>query len=322
MGCPLWAGCYGLPNPGKWSGWIVKLDASMLIEHLENRKIMIAFPDTYPIAMGPEERIRKVINGKVVKNIEAAEKYIFDSGSDTDPETTNAVRSTSTAMMEGKLFHMPSKITWIEDPFDADDQNDKELFTGRDLRNYYLCIEENDGIEVWFFNSIPPGHGEDGKIRFSMFALPMFLDLTQATDKFAILGIEREPLPLYVTGLAEAIYSVKKFVVTLATKDQVREKVKAKPQKARIPRKFREFDHTIIRVPFDRAESQSLGLGLGGTGRKRRKHLVPGYWWGKNTRELPDRRFIWPYWRGSQEVGVIDPAERHHVVKTKPAARA
>ena len=298
----------------------MKLDVSMLVEHLENRGIMVAVPDTYPVELGPDAKLRQVLNSKVIKHIESAEKYIFDSGSDRDIESTNAVRSTSTAMMEGKLFHLPSKVIWIEDPFDVDDQSEKHIFTGCDIRNYYLCIEENDQIYVWFFHSLPPGHGDSGKVRFSMFALPIVLDLAEPSDKFGILGLDREPLPIYIKGLGEAIYSVKKFIVTLATKDSVRERVRAKPQKARIPKKFREYDHTIIRVPYDRVESEALGLG--GSGRKRRRHLVPGYWWGKNTRPIDEQRFIYPYWRGSQEIGIIDPAHRHHVVQTKPAKRA
>lgn len=298
----------------------MKLDVSMLVEHLENRQIMVAMPEIFPLDLGPEDKLRKLINSKVVGKIEAAEKYIFDSGSDRDPETTDAVRSTAMAMIEGNLFHLPSKVTWIEDPFDVDDQDNKEFFAGRDLRNYYLCIEEDEQIVVWFFNSIPPGMGIDGKIRFSMFSLPMVIDLKHAQDAFMIPGLEREPHPIYCKGLAEAIYAIKKFIVTLATKDSVREKVRAKPQKARIPKKFREHDYTIIRVPYDRVESEALGLG--GSGRKRRRHLVPGYWWGKNTRPLEERRFIAPYWRGSQEIGVIDPGPRHHVVQTKPVLRA
>jgi hypothetical protein len=97
--------------------------------------------------------------------------------------------------------------------------------------------------------------------------------------------------------------------VTLATEQADREDVAGKPFRKRWPKQNRQYQHTIVRVPLDTTEPrESEARGPSGT---RRKHLVRGYMWGKNTRPQAEWRWIRPFWRGSAEVGIV---ERSHYV--------
>lgn len=115
--------------------------------------------------------------------------------------------------------------------------------------------------------------------------------------------------------MGEVIYTIKKFLVTLNTTNHEQVKVgqgKKKGVAGLLNKRRSSFAHTIIRVPEDDTPV-SIGLGHGGSRIKRRKHLVRGFVWGKNTRPIEEQRWVKPYWRGAQEVGVVD--RSHYDVK-------
>jgi hypothetical protein len=103
------------------------------------------------------------------------------------------------------------------------------------------------------------------------------------------------------------MYASTKFLVTLATTNHIQEREPGKPFKPRIPQKFREYPHVIIRVP-DYAAARGSKSDGDSSGARRRMHLVEGYVWGRNTRPRDEQRFIFPHWRGDQSIGVIERA--------------
>lgn len=269
------------------------------MEHMERKDILLAPPSGLPFVIGKKSKHRP---SHLLPWMHQAKKFIFDSGSDKDEQTTAAVRETAVNMMEAGLFHLPHPITWIEDPFEDNPE----------MRFYYLCKEDESGIVMIFLQGMPPsvGGGRD-QPRYILMQQPAIIDLKAVTDKFIIGGAD-ECDSIVGNSYAEAIYSLKKFIVCLNTEDIIREKVEGRPFKAALPKKFRQYEHAIIRVPLDTFDDRYVEPGTGG-GRKRRKHLVRGYTWGRNTRPVEQQRWIKPFFRGSQEIGVI---ERDHYVVT------
>ena len=151
----------------------------------------------------------------------------------------------------------------------------------------------------------------------SVFEPRIEIDLAQSRHTFALNGVE---IPLTVAEplacperfhvkrkCGEAVYALKKFLVTLATRQAITECVDRK-KSAGLPKRFRDYPHTIIRVPLDETSGHTDPRAAGP---KRRKHLVRGCTWGKNTRPLEERRWIAPFFRGSAELGEVT---RSHTV--------
>lgn len=276
----------------------MKLYLPDIMEHIERKDMLLAIPVGLPVVLSRKAKARPT---HLLPLMHKAMKFIFDSGSDKDDQTTSAVRETSVNMLEAGLFHLPSPITWIEDPFDDDPT----------MRFYYLCTEDETGITVHFLQSLPRDMDSHAP-RYMVFLNTAFISFTEITDKFIIHDVKQVD-PVYGNTFAEAIYSLKKFIVCLNTEDIVREKVDGKPFKAGLPKKFRQYEHAIIRVPLDTFDDRYVEPGSG-TGRKRRKHLVRGYTWGRNTRPVEEQRWIRPFFRGSQEVGEV--VRDHYVVKS------
>jgi hypothetical protein len=278
----------------------MKLHLPLLMEHLESRDILVAPSTGLPFVVGRKDKRPT----HLLPLLHRAEKFIFDSGQDRDPETTAAVHETAINMLEAGLFHLPHNVTWIEDPFEHTPE----------MRYYYLCKEDEEGITVIFLQGIPKEvTGGEGP-RFCLMEHPAFISFNEARGEFEIIGAQACD-PIFGTTFGEAIYSLKKFIVCLNTADIVRERVEGRPHKASLPKKFRQYEHSIVRVPLDHADGEDRGGDGDGSGRKRRKHLVRGYMWGKNTRPVIEQRWIKPFFRGNQEVGEV--VRDHYVVKSR-----
>lgn len=280
-----------------------------LLDHLAHREIIIVSPDGIPRTLSPKSPARANL-APIAKALPLAEKFIFDSGSDQDDRTVNAVRDTAVEMMHAGFFHLPHPVTWIEDPFE-----DRPS-----MRNYYLCMETEDKITLQVFQRVPKDLDRLGP-RYMYNAALGEIDLTKPSDLFTLNGMLAPDLngTIFQRNFGEAIYALKKFIVSLNTADILKEKVAGKKAPASTPFKKRRFEHTIVTVPYDDGERDDRSFATGGsgeaTGIKRRKHLVRGFVWGRNTRPVEEQRWVRPHWRGSQEVGVVE--HGHHVVKAK-----
>jgi hypothetical protein len=271
----------------------MKLMLPDLLEHIRSRKMPLVSMDGKITPTKPGDKRREQLLRPLLPLIHQAEKFIFDSGTDQDEETTTAVKSTVQAMFDFGLYHLPAPVIWIEDPF-SDDQR------GPADRNYYLCTERDGIINVYFLQSIDPT--KFGKPRFyTVFAAELVLDLARPTY-FAVAGDSDYCAPSVEKILGEVIYSVNKFIVTMAAPQTIRERVgMPKDRASRIGR--RSYEHTIIRVPSYTPEPGS-GSANGPQG-KRRMGLVAGYVWGKNTRPVSEQRWIAPHWRGDATLGLV-----------------
>ena len=112
--------------------------------------------------------------------------------------------------------------------------------------------------------------------------------------------------------IGEAIFATKKFVVTLATEQAIREHVDVPggPRAQAAAARARRYPYTIIRVPTYVPETAGES---GKPGTPRRCHLVRGYVWGKNTRPKEEQRWIAPFWRGDAALGIA--TRSHYVVR-------
>lgn len=285
----------------------MRLQCAEILEILRHKPIAIVDQWGIPTVVRAADSGRRRIVQPLLPQIHRAEKFIFDSGSDQDADTVQAVRQTSVAMMEADLFHQPYPTIWVEDPYE--DDPDK-------MRNFYLGIEEPGKITVFAFNRINPQAlledypGEDiGKIpALSFHPFPLEIDITNPSDEFRVQGIALGMSPQSVEArvLGEAIYAYKKLIVTLATSNHQSEHVAPRRHKGIGTQRF--YEHYIIRVPIDPTAPQDSDGSV--TGKRRRMHLVRGYIYGKNTRPLAEQRWVKPYWRGDKELGVV--AEREH----------
>ena len=269
----------------------------ILMDHLERKPICIfASSSANPLERVPaRDRSRKDWARMLIPKMHRAQKFMFDSGSDT-PATAQPVRETAVNMIESKLFHLAFAETWIEDPFANDP-----------TRPYmYLCLEQDDIVEVYHFTDNGPTK-ED--CRFVMGQIAYVIDLAEAQDGFIFPGVLRRNQTAVISA-GEAIYAIKKFVVTLATEQAVHETVPGEPFRSRLSKQPRQYPHSVVRVPLA-ARSTAFGPARNGAG-GRRRHLVRGYMWGKNTRPQSEWRWHKPFWRGRAELGTVD--RDHYVV--------
>ena len=287
----------------------MRLLCSEIIHTLRYKPILISsLPDGHPIAVEASDKSRQRHLNPLISKIQQANKIIFDSGSDQDPRTTEAVKVTAVNMLEAKLFHQPYPICFIEDPY-SDDPDGQ--------RNFYLTIEKEKSITVWFFQKLNIarhfGRMMGGK-NFPDLAFhpyPLVIDLVDAKDEFRVMGGPAgEALgvnAMYGKILAESIYAFKKLIVTLNTENHIHEKVRAASAKGwKGDPRNKPYDHTIIRIPSEDDLGDEPGDGSGTriyTGR--RKHLVRGYLRNR-SKPLEQQTWVKPYWRGNSDIGTVE----------------
>lgn len=284
------------------------------MHYFEKKRLLFAPADGLPFIADKSDKHRRALVEKWLPMMHRSQKFIFDSGSDRDERTTQAVRTTAVDMMEMGLFHLPYSTVWIEDPFDRDPD---------ETRNYYLAEEKQDTITFWLFqrhgeSAEDPATGEliplsPNMPRYVIHPNPMVIDLREPKDTFQLLGAVN-PHPVQITTYGEAAYALKKFLVTLATKQAVRETVPGGDVGAHVAKQSRRYPFTIVRVPID------LPSGAGaerGPGAARRSHLVRGHVWGKHARPKAEWRWIEPYWRGEDEPEHPSPPRDHYEIKSR-----
>ena len=276
----------------------MKLHVADVLHILDQKPVMVCTG-----VIGTEEVVehrdprRERFLRNVIPTIHKAQKFIFDSGQDQDDRTVSAVRETAVNMIEADMFHLPHPIMWIEDPF-GDDPNSID-------RNFYLVTETPENIMVQFFQRFRSG--VKGMPTLAVHLHPMLIDLKTPSDLFQTpTATEIDDLNAKVLG--EAIYSVKKLLVSLATENIVLERVRRENERTGGDFRRRTYPHSIVRIPLEASGGGAMD-GIGGTGAKRRKHLVRGFMWGRNTRPPAEQRWIKPYWRGDNEIGIV---ERSH----------
>jgi hypothetical protein len=287
----------------------MKLHLPDIIRHLRDEPLGIIFMEGEAFIVTPKERGRNLITASLQADMHKAEKYIFDSGNDSDPETTSAVRETAIAMLEFKIFHLPAPVIWIEDPFYS------EVDKAGTHRRYYLCREEPNGIRIAMLQNIDPvvvqhlpAEARKRMPRYTMTGNPCFIDFEVPDDKFSCLGAQGATAEMAKLA-AETVYAFKKFIVTLAAQQTVKERVEPTRVRGAAAGPRREYAHTIVRVPTYIPEPSGDTGATQGPGR-RRMGLVSGYVWGKNTRPLDEQRWIAPFWRGNAALGLAPPRVR------------
>lgn len=286
----------------------LKLHAGHLMEHLQRKPIVLFTPDAMPMPVEAKIRSREKLTAPLIEKIDKARKYIFDSGSDREPEQLDSIRSTAISMLDFDLFHLPAPLIFVEDPFSQDPDG---------MRYFYLMEEDRKSrrITVNFMARMPKQYALMEDAIYSLFTYPFVKDLNVSDDLWGWhAGQTPEELaqspfwPFFEKPFTEAMYACTKFLVILSTTNHIQEKDPGKPFKQRIPYQFREYPHVHIKIP-DRV-SWGKGEGKGKRG-PMGFQFVDGYVWGKHTRPREEQRFIYPYFRGSQDVGVV---ERGHTV--------
>lgn len=269
----------------------MRLHCSEILHMLRHKPILLSMPNGEPVLTPVTASIRRKLLMPLLPLIHQAEKIIFDSGSDQDARTITAVRDTSTNMVEAGLFHQPHRVVWVEDPYEDNAENH---------RNCYLAIETDTGITLHFFSRMKEIIGL-GLPELVWHPYPLVIPLNEVTDQFVIRGVETVS-PLYAKVLGEAVYAYKKLIVTLASTNPVVERITTGGR--RDDTRYRVYDHRIVRIPLDRPDSgKPQPVASGSSAPPRRRHLVRGFVWGKNTRPVEQQHWVKPYWRGEQERG-------------------
>lgn len=269
----------------------MQLQCADILHTLRHKPIFISGQMGEPFIASVSDRRRQDLLSPLLPQIHRAHKFIFDSGSDQDTETVKAVRETAVNMIEAGLFHQPFPLMWIEDPYEGNEDTH---------RNFYLALEERDNIVLFLFAQmkdlqmlkVPP-------LVFHPF--PLRIPLSFATDDFTADGLH-ETNAMYSRVLGEAVYSYKKLIVTLASRNTEVERIQPSASKRRVEPRHRTYEHQVIRIPLENMRSSDgNGAGNKASGSPRRRRLVRGYMYGKNTRPLAQQKWISPYWRGDGE---------------------
>jgi hypothetical protein len=237
---------------------------------------------------------RDSVQAGMIAMMHEAEKFVFDSGMDRDESVTTAFRETALAMMEAGIFHLPYPMVWVEDPFPDDDPDQ--------TRYMYLCIERDKKIFIWFYSDL----------FGSIVSLPepLEINLEKPTDSF-YYPTTNPHAPAFYKVASEAVYAVKKFIVTLGTRGTERATVKGGNHALNMKPRGRKYPFTVVRIPTD--YSSPIEGDEKGHGGYRRMHLVRGSIWGKNTRPVEEQRWIESYWRGREDLGTV--THHHHQVR-------
>jgi hypothetical protein len=274
-----------------------KLLCAEIVHSLRFKPICIMLPPHgEPVLSEASDKTRQKILAPILPLIHQSQKFIFDSGSDHDEQNLSAVKDTAVNMIEAGLFHQPHPVMWIEDPFEENPDTH---------RNFYLCIEKDHQIKIWYMalidlKSIDPNSHE--KPFVLVYPSELIIDLSEATDKWGTKGVSIGSDLAKI--LSEAVYSFKKMIVTLNTANQHYDKIVGKTvgnKKWDGNPRSRPYTYTVVSVPYD--DTGAAGnRGESGSGIKMRKQLVRGYVWGKNIRSKEQQHWVRPYWRGENEI--------------------
>lgn len=153
--------------------------------------------------------------------LEMAERCYFESSSDTDHRSVKRVHEAAEAMLAAGTFHLPAEVVLIEDP---------AAFG----RQFYLCSENADGIEVWGATLL-------------RFAGKSILQLFEKQQWIAT-GAGRVAQPDYRVSLNTSLIAVKEFLVLLASSECDLEEV---PD--------RKFPFTVVRRRDDQQVANADG---------------------------------------------------------------
>jgi hypothetical protein len=300
--CAVWAACFD-PTRGMTSPWMsgprsettMNLRYPIVLYQLEHKRVM--YIDRHGRA---DVRNVAKVEATMIATMRRAKKVVFDSGTDEDRDIMKTYRETALNMMDAGLFHLPYPISWVEDPFESSPDN----------RLYYLAVERDQKITMRVAVGItgPP-------VPLIVYGGQVMLNLANPTHSYYLDGREID-IDFHTKGhrmsetqanqiiiCGNAVYSLKKLLVSLATEQVIKER-KNPPKVVGGGKvgKSRRLPYTVVRVPLD--DEISVGASTG-TGTRRRKHLVRGYVWGKNTRPVEEQRWIKPFFRGSREHGEI-----------------
>lgn len=276
----------------------------------KGRKLL--YPRVIELLTQTRDPDKAALGRRLAPLMEKAERFVFESYGDADPEVFKAVHFTAEEMIDAGFFHLPYPILWFEDPWNYDDMLAKQLDSMRALfgellpsrdafdtwgANSYLCIEERDRIWVWGVTSSPEpriGH------QFLFHGVPTEIDLR--ADRPANLDWQKQ--------LGGPLHAVKQLIVTLATKQAEVTDIAGKPWKPKCPLKLREYGFKTVQI---KVAGQTQAEAHAATGRRRKLELVRGYMYGKNTRPREHQRWVAPYWRGDESLGVT--MRDHYEVK-------
>lgn len=252
---------------------------------------------------------RKRLLQPLLVKIHQAEKFVFDSGQDHDEEQVMAVRETAVNMIEAGLFHLPFPTIWVEDPFEDAHEDARFLYlveeTSTEIIIHYFSFHRQSYQRTAFNASTPMP-----AVAYHPFQLIVPLD--DPADQFMVKPTPRlGDLPVfYKMALGEAVYGVKKLLVTLASANPEREMIRAN---RKAEGRYRDYDRQVIRVPLETPTYDGQpGAGVRHAGKPRRARLIRGYTWGKNTRPPSEQRWIAAYWR--QQVFIHEPKPTHYQV--------
>lgn len=253
--------------------------------------------------------------------MERAQRYVFESYGDTDDAVSKAVHYTSEEMIDAGMFHLPFPVIWIEDPWSVEQMAAAwenagvaseaarairaGALTQADIKgasHLHLCIEEFQRITMWSVTTLPIRDPYTGKIsiQYQFHGIPREIDLSP----------DRKPETDWLKWKGENVHCMKQLLVTLATKQAHTTKHEGHPWKKKQPIKTRQYDFTTVEI---RVAGQTQAEAMSQTGRRRKLELVSGYIWGKHTRPKDDQRWIAPYWRGDEALGVV--LRDHYEVK-------
>ncbi len=249
------------------------------------------------------------------KPMQQAQRYIFESFGDVDEATVKAIHSTAEEMISAGFYHLPHKVCWIEDPWDFDTiagvTAEKLGVSVKDFaathpyfrtyversRAIHLAVEEPGRILIYGATINPQQPKPGSPLGVVFHGVPLEIDISPT----------RKPLD-WTKTFATMAHALNQFIVTLATKQAVLERVPAQPWKPKQPISTRVYGHTHVTVRV------AGGAGRAGEAHGRpRYHLVAGYTWGRHTRPAEQQRWIMPYWRGDEELGAV--MRDHYEVK-------
>lgn len=288
----------------------VKLYRPMVIDRIKSGKMhFVAFEPDY------------LISGKVSKKLvppwmtyfrklmvsDDTQAFLFDSGQNNPVEEVRAFQETADELASENLFHLPFPAVWIEDYFD--DAPDSERYC-------YLCEEGKDGNIACWAALVDPDT-DFMQVLGVYYWLP---DLRMFGYGVANEAKRLHPDRIHVVDQISSMATLmlQKFVGTLAASNTVRERGEVQRRELRPGRnptskrgkdfKTVIYSYTHVGPPID----DSVPADASGY-RPRKRHLVRGYTWGKNTRPKEDQRRIEPFWRGRGEMA--DPRQ-HYEVRT------
>src|SRR6476620_9490602 len=111
------------------------LKLQLVISHIEEKAFVVQNYLAGPSILPRNDPFRLSLKRNIVPVMKAASKFIFDSGSDRNKATRDAILDTASNMVDAGLFHLPHSTVWIEDPFENENLQPNQW-------HFYLCTEE------------------------------------------------------------------------------------------------------------------------------------------------------------------------------------